>query len=81
MSESRLADYLDHMHQAATDACGFVRDLAKDDFLKDKRTQQAVVMSLIILGEATTKVMDNYADMQAALPDLLRQLDLLRRDS
>jgi uncharacterized protein with HEPN domain len=50
MSESRLPDYLDHIRQAATDACGFVEGLEKDDFLKDKRTQQAVIMSLIIIG-------------------------------
>ncbi|MFT3812227.1 MAG: DUF86 domain-containing protein [Acidovorax sp.] len=61
MSGSRLTDYLDHMQQAATDACGFMAGLAKEDFLKDKRTQQAVIMSLIILGEAATKVMDSHA--------------------
>ncbi len=33
MSENRLTDYLDHMQQAATDACGFVEGLAKEDFL------------------------------------------------
>ncbi|MBP1149545.1 MULTISPECIES: HepT-like ribonuclease domain-containing protein [Methylocaldum] len=62
MSESRLPDYLDHMRQAATDACSFVEGLSKDDFLADKRTQQAVIMSLIIIGEAATKVMDGYAE-------------------
>ena len=31
------------------------------DFLADKRTQQAVIMSLIIIGEAATKVMEGYA--------------------
>lgn len=62
MSENhRLPDYLDHIQQAATDACSFVEGLTKDDFLADKRTQQAVIMSLII-GEAATKVMDGYAD-------------------
>ncbi len=61
MNENRLLDYLDHMQQAATDACGFVEGLGKDDFLEDKRTQQAVIMSLIIIGEAATKVMDSYA--------------------
>jgi len=50
------------MQQAATDACGFVEGLGKDDFLEDKRTQQAVIMSLIIIGEAATKVMDSYAE-------------------
>ncbi len=58
MSENRLLDYLDHIQQAASDACNFVKGLNKDEFLADKRTQQAVVMSLIIIGEAATKVMD-----------------------
>lgn len=60
MSAYRLPDYLDHMQQAATDACSFVEGLVKEDFLEDKRTQQAVIMSLIIIGEAATKVMDGY---------------------
>ena len=42
------------------------RVLAKDDFLADKRTQQAVIMSLIIIGEAATKVMDSYAKFTLA---------------
>ena len=66
MSESRLTDYLDHMQQAATDACSFVEGLGKDDFLKDRRTQQAVIMSLVIIGEAVTKVMDGYVDFTQA---------------
>ncbi|EZP46637.1 HepT-like ribonuclease domain-containing protein [Delftia sp. RIT313] len=62
MNGHRLPDYLDHIQQAATDACSFVKGLAKEDFLEDKRTQQAVIMSLIIIGEAVTKVMDGYAE-------------------
>jgi uncharacterized protein with HEPN domain len=38
MSEYRLHDYLDHIQQAATDACSFVEGLVKDDFLADRRT-------------------------------------------
>ncbi|MHB1657307.1 MAG: HepT-like ribonuclease domain-containing protein [Burkholderiales bacterium] len=116
MSESRLPDYLDHMQQAARDACSFVDGLGKDAFLDDKRTQQAVIMSLIIIGEAATKVMDNYAEfteahpevpwrsmrgmrnriahgyfdinldvvwetVQTALPELLKQVSVVRRDA
>lgn len=62
MNENRLADYLDHLRQAATDACSFVEGMSKEDFLVDKRTQQAVIMSLIVIGEAATKVMDGYAE-------------------
>lgn len=66
MSENRLPDYLDHIQQAAADACSFVEGVAKDDFLADKRTQQAVIMSLIIIGEAATRVMGSYAGFTQA---------------
>ncbi len=66
MSENRLPDYLDQMRQAATDACSFVDGLGKDAFLADRRTQQAVIMSLVIVGEVATKVMDRYAEFAEA---------------
>ena len=70
MSENRLPDYIDHIQQAATDACSFVEGLAKDDFLEDKRTQQAVIMNFIIIGEAATKVMDGYVEFTQAHPEV-----------
>lgn len=70
MSENRLPDYIDHIQQAGADALSFVEGLAKDDFLTDKRTQQAVMMSLIIIGEAATKVMDSYAGFSQAHPEV-----------
>jgi uncharacterized protein with HEPN domain len=70
MNENRLSDYIDHIQQAATDVCSFVEGLAKDDFLIDKRTQQAVIMSLIIIGEAATKVMEGYAAFTQTHPEV-----------
>ena len=70
MSEHRLPDYLDHILQAAADARGFVEGLDKEDFLEDKRTQQAVIMSLIIIGEAVTKVMISHAEFAEAHPQV-----------
>ena len=72
MNENRLPDYLDHIQQAATDARSFVEGMAKDDFLADKRTQQAVIMSLIVIGEET---------VQEWLPALLQQLPAVRQDA
>jgi len=66
MSVNRLTDYLDHMQQAASDACCFVMGTSKAEFVDDKRTQQAVIMSLIIIGEASTKVMDRYPEFAQA---------------
>ena len=71
MTTSRLSDYLDHMRQAIADAQSFTEGMAQLDFAQDKRTQQAVVMSLIVLGEAATKIMDQYpefASKNAAIP-------------
>lgn len=70
MSGNRLPDYLEHMQQAASDACSFVEGMEKDAFLADKRTQQAVIMSVIIIGEAATKVMDGYAEFSLAHPEV-----------
>ena len=70
MNDGRLSDYLDHMQQAAMDACSFAEGLGKAEFLADKRTQQAIIMSLIIIGEAATKVMDDYVEFAQAHPEV-----------
>ena len=70
MNDSRLADYLQHMAQATIDACSFVEGLSKEDFIADKRTQQAVIMNLIILGESATKIMDHNAAFAESHPDV-----------
>ena len=44
--------------------------LTPGDFLADKRTQQAVIMSLIVIGEAATKVMDGYVEFTQAHADV-----------
>jgi uncharacterized protein with HEPN domain len=66
MSKNRAPDYVEHMQRAAMDACVFVEGFGFADFLEDKRTQQAVIMSLIILGEAATKLMDSYTEFTRA---------------
>jgi uncharacterized protein with HEPN domain len=70
MTEDRLADYLDHMRRAAQDARGFVQDIGKDAFLADRRTQQAVIMSLVIIGEAATKIMDDHPAFIETHPEI-----------
>ncbi len=62
MTESRLQDYLEHIREAAATACAYAEGMSKADFLADTRTQQAVVMNLIIIGEAATKLLQDHAD-------------------
>ena len=62
MNINRLPDYLDHMLEAALQACAYVEGLSKVEFLDDKRTQQTVVLNLILIGEEATKLRkDNEA--------------------
>lgn len=41
MSVHRLPDYLDHIREATANACAYTEGMSKQDFLADKRTQQA----------------------------------------
>ena len=66
MKEHWLTDYLGHIQIAAFDACSFVEGINQEDFRCDKRTQAAVVMNLIVIGEAATKVMDKFPEFASA---------------
>ncbi len=53
------------MLEAAQQACIYMEGLDKADFLKDRRTQQAVILNLVILGEAVTKLLSQYEPFAA----------------
>jgi uncharacterized protein with HEPN domain len=65
-SRLRLADYLSHMLEAARLAREYVEDVVKADFLNDRRTQQAVVLNLITIGEAASRIVSDYGEFAAA---------------
>ena len=65
MSIPSAHELLEHMCEAVGQSLTYVEGLEKDDFLSDKRTQQAVILNLIILGEAATKLMDRYPEVAA----------------
>ena len=60
MNGIRLIDYLGHMLEASNLAYGYVKPLSKDEFLADKRTQQAVILNLIVIGEAASKMLQSH---------------------
>lgn len=44
--------------------------MGRDEFVADKRTQQAIIMSLIIIGEAATKVMERHGEFTEKYPEI-----------
>jgi uncharacterized protein with HEPN domain len=70
MSLPSADELLRHLREAAGQAVTYVDGLAKEDFLADKRTQQAVILNIVVLGEAATKLMDHYPDAAVAYPQV-----------
>ena len=70
MSESRLIDYLEHVLESARLACAYSEGLDKEGFLADKRTQQAIILNIVIIGEAATKLARDYPDFTDQHPDV-----------
>ena len=66
----RQADYLSHMLEATTLAQSYVQGLSNADFLKDKKTQQAVILNIMVIGEAATKLADEYPEFVAKFPQV-----------
>lgn len=62
MTDDKLTVYIAQMLDAATMATSYVEGYDKDDFLADKRTQQAVTMNILILGEVATKIAQNHPE-------------------
>lgn len=65
-----LEDYLVHIEEAALLACDYTRDMTRDVFLTDRKTQQAVNYNIMILGEAATQIINEYPDFVEAHDDI-----------
>ncbi len=71
MTDDRCGDYLRHMREATEQVASYLANMDRDAFFADKRTQQAVIMNLIIIGEAATRLMDDfpeYTDRHSGIP-------------
>lgn len=68
--DGRLADYLRQMIEGSRDAASFINGMDREAFVADLRTQRAVVMSLMIVGEAAARVLADYSDFAEAHPDI-----------
>ena len=70
MNENRLIDYLDHMLEAAQVACSYIGGMNKGEFFADKRTQQAIILNIVVIGEAATKLAKDYPEFIDRYPNV-----------
>ncbi len=66
MNSSRLDDQLVRMHECCQHALEYVQELQREDFYEDRRTQQAVMMNLMVIGEISAKLIIFFPDFITA---------------
>lgn len=64
-----LDDYLQHIHEAAALILEYTTGMSKHTFLSDRKTQQAVLMNLMVLGEAAALLRNEHPDFVASHPE------------
>lgn len=65
MKSLRTQDYLAHIVDSSGDILSFTSGFSKNAFKSDLRTQKAVIMSLIEIGEAAGKIVASDPDFVA----------------
>jgi uncharacterized protein with HEPN domain len=58
------------MQEAVRLAQSYAAGMNKEEFLRDRRTQQAIVLNLITLGEVAARLMSEHSDFADAHPDI-----------
>ena len=66
----KLQDYLQHMLEASRLAQEYIAGMSKAAFLVDRRTQQAVVLNLITIGEVASRLMSEHPKFADDNPDI-----------
>ena len=69
-ADLRIDDYIKHIEDYATEAMVFIEGISKEEFLKDRKTQQAVTLNLITLGEISTVLKNKYPNFLEIASDI-----------
>jgi len=66
----RLPDYLGHILEAIERCLEYVDDMDAVAFLSDRKTQDAVVRTFEVIGEASNNIRKHYPDCVEAHPEI-----------
>ena len=68
MSRSDPLPLLEHMFESASRAVSYIDGFSLEDFLQDRRTQEAVAMNLINIGEVATRLLRDHSELVGRYP-------------
>lgn len=67
---SREFNLLGHMLEAVQSVRGYTRGIRKEEFIRDRKTQQAVILNILIIGEAATQIEHEKPDFAIGHPEI-----------
>ena len=60
--EDRLRQYLSRIEASAENAVRYAAGMTHGEFLADEKTQQAVAMNLLLIGEAVASIVERFPE-------------------
>jgi len=66
----RHADYVEHILDAARHARSYVEGMSKELFMQDRKTQDAVILKLLVIGEAAAQILKEHASFAQQTADI-----------
>lgn len=67
---SRLRSYLDHILAAIDNITAYTAGMGREQFLADRKTQDAVIRNFEVIGEACNNMVRRHPDFAAAHPEV-----------
>ncbi len=67
----RHLDYIEHILDATRQARSYVAETSKEMFVQDRKTQDAVILKILVIGEAAAQILDQhgtYAEQRSDIP-------------
>lgn len=68
--QNRQSDYVELMLSAAGQVKSYIEGMTKEDFLADPKTQDAVILKLLVIGELSTQLLEEHAEFVANYPKI-----------
>lgn len=66
----RHVDYIEHILDAARQAQSYVAGTSKEMFMEDRKTQDAVILKILVIGEAAAQILGEHGTFARQRSDI-----------
>lgn len=66
----RHLDYIEHILDAARQIHIYMADASKEVFMQDRKTQDAVILKILVIGEAAAQILDEHGSFAQQRSDI-----------